>query len=427
MKNKKFVSLVCIILAALMLFGVLFTALGSITASAVSQSEIDALEEKRDEIREKQKDLSEQIDALESEMASVIEQKTALDEQNELNRQDIELINQQIELYEGLVEEKAVELEEALAAEQQQYESYRARVRAMEENDTWNYIAILFKAKSLASFLSMLDDIFEIMTYDKAVEEDYIAAREKVEEVKAEYEAVQAEMEVKKDELLLEKERLEEQIEYAFALIAALEEDIEAYKLAYSENEELEDEVQSEIDRLTKQLQDEEAARKAAEMAAQAKPNTNTTGGGSTAAGTNANGYYYWPTQSCTYITSCFGYRVHPIFGTTKYHAGVDIAAGAGATISAAAAGTVTIAEYSSSYGNYVVIYHPNGSTTLYAHMSQMAVSVGQSVSKGQTIGYVGSTGWSTGPHLHFEIRVNGSCVDPLQYYSINFSYSPSA
>ncbi|MBR4952887.1 MAG: peptidoglycan DD-metalloendopeptidase family protein, partial [Oscillospiraceae bacterium] len=210
------------------------------------------------------------------------------------------------------------------------------------------------------------------------------------------------------------------------ALIASLEEDIEAYKLAFEENAELEDEVQAQIDKLTKQLQDEEAARKAAELAAQAKPNTKPSGG-SSAAGTNATGYYYWPTQSSTYITSCFGYRVHPIFGTTKYHAGVDVAANSGATISAAAAGTVSIAEYNSSYGNYVVIYHPNGTTSLYAHMSQMTVSAGQSVSKGQTIGYVGSTGWSTGPHLHFEIRVNGSCVDPLQYYSIGFSYSATA
>ncbi len=120
---------------------------------------------------------------------------------------------------------------------------------------------------------------------------------------------------------------------------------------------------------------------------------------------------------------------MHPIFGTTKYHSGVDIAAGYGAAIQAAAGGTVSIAEKSDSYGYYCVIYHSNGTTTLYAHMNEMpCVSVGDTVSAGQLIGYVGSTGWSTGPHCHFEIRVNGSCVDPIAYFpGVSFTYSASA
>ena len=119
---------------------------------------------------------------------------------------------------------------------------------------------------------------------------------------------------------------------------------------------------------------------------------------------------------------------MHPIFGTTKFHSGLDIAANSGAVVSAAAGGTVSIAEYSSSYGNYVVIYHSNGTTTLYAHMSSIAVSAGDTVSQGQTVGYVGSTGNSTGPHLHFEVRVNGSCVDPLGYFGgMSLSYANDA
>ena len=139
-------------------------------------------------------------------------------------------------------------------------------------------------------------------------------------------------------------------------------------------------------------------------------------------------GSYVWPASS-TYITSRQGYRVHPIFGTTKYHSGADVGAGAGTPILAAAGGTVQISEYSDSYGYYCVIYHSSGLTSLYAHMNSMpAVSVGDTVSAGQTIGYVGSTGWATGPHLHFEIRVNGACVDPLAYYpNISFSYSADA
>ena len=206
--------------------------------------------------------------------------------------------------------------------------------------------------------------------------------------------------------------------------VSELEEDIENFTIAYEENEALENEVQAKIDKkvaeLAAQKAAEEAARKAWEesqrRAAQAAAAANqSSGGGKTVA--SGAGYYMWPVSSCTYITSKFGYRVHPIFGTTKYHAGVDIAAGYGATICAAAGGTVGISEYSQSYGNYCVIYHTNGTTTLYAHMNSLPiVSVGQSVSAGQTIGYVGSTGNSTGPHLHFEVKENNVIVNPLSH-----------
>ena len=125
-----------------------------------------------------------------------------------------------------------------------------------------------------------------------------------------------------------------------------------------------------------------------------------------------------WPCPSCHYITSQFGWRYHPIYHTQKYHSGVDIGASYGATIVAADGGTIITAGSVSGYGNCVVINHGNGITTLYGHMSSIAVSVGQKVSKGQTIGYVGSTGNSTGPHLHWEVTVNGVRQNPLNYAS---------
>ncbi len=422
--SKKFVSAVCILLAALMLGGVLFSAL-SMTAGAVSQSEIDALEDQRDEIRSKQADVKEQLESLQKDMSSALDKKAALDEQNELNRQDIELINEQIEIYDGLIEEKADELAQALEIENNQYVRYCERVRAMEENGNWSYISFVFKATSFSDLLARLDDVMDIVTRDQDLEAEYVAAREKVEDVKAEYEQVQADQEVKKEELLAEKKRLEQQIDDASAMIADLENDIDIYTAFYEENEALEAEVQKKIDEKVAELKAEEARRAAAAAAAAAaanqqyKPVYNATGA--------AAGSYSWPCASSTYITSKFGYRIHPIFQTQKYHSGVDIAANSGEPITAAAGGTITIAEYSSSYGNYVVIYHSDGTTTLYAHMSSMAVSAGQTVSKGDVIGYVGSTGNSTGPHLHFEVRVNGSCVDPLQYFSLSFSYASDA
>ena len=127
-----------------------------------------------------------------------------------------------------------------------------------------------------------------------------------------------------------------------------------------------------------------------------------------------ATGDLLWPADGPQ--TSSYGYRVHPIFGTSRFHAGIDIGAPYGSPIRAADSGTVVQATVMSGYGNTVVIDHGSGMATLYAHQSSLAVSAGQSVSRGQTIGYVGSTGYSTGPHLHFEVRINGEPRDPEQY-----------
>lgn len=125
-----------------------------------------------------------------------------------------------------------------------------------------------------------------------------------------------------------------------------------------------------------------------------------------------------WPTPGYTTITSPYGYRIHPITGEFKFHAGVDIGAPGGAPILAAAGGTVTISTYSSSYGNYVEIDHGNGLRTRYAHMSLRLASAGETVTQGQEIGLVGATGDATGNHLHFEVRVNGITYDPMQYFT---------
>ena len=417
MRNKKFVSIVALVLVGIMVLGLVMT---GISALAVSQSEIDALEAQRDEIRAQQSDVKEQLDALQNEMASIIDKKAKLDEQNELNRQDIELINEQIELYDLLIAEKIKEVAAAEQKEQEQFELYSAHVRVMEENSNWTYVAILFNATSFTDFLSRLDDVTEIMKADKRIETAYKQATEDLKTVKAEFEQVQAEQKVKRVELLDQKEKLEKAIEEAYLIMVDLEKDIEEYKTAYESNELLEAGVQAQIDAKAAELAEQQRKAEEAARALAAANNTTYTAPA-------VSGSYIWP-SSVTYITSKFGYRVHPIFGTTKYHSGVDIAAAAGSNVNAAMAGTVSIAQYSSSYGNYVVIYHSNGTSTLYGHMSTILVSEGDTVSAGQTVGYCGSTGWATGPHIHFEIRVDGASVDPLSYFpGIAFTYSSDA
>ncbi|NCB50758.1 MAG: peptidase M23 [Clostridia bacterium] len=417
MKRKTAASVICIVLAVLMAVSLIVSVLGSVSAHAVSQSQIDALEEQKSEIASQREELQGNIDELKANQADILEQKAALDERNELNRQAIELIDEQIELYANLIEEKAKEVVDAKATEDAQYAEYRAHVRAMEENGKYTYLALIFRSKSLSDLLSNIDMIGEIMDADKRLYDQYTAAREYTEQVKAEYEATLVELQGKQEDLKAEKAELEAQIEAANQLISELQADIDEYTAAFEENEAAEAEIQSQIDSLTAELKaQEEAARKAAEAAKQQYSGV----------GSTATGSFVWPIPSSTYVTSGFGWRIHPIFGTERYHNGIDISANSGSTILAADSGTVSVATYSSSYGNYVVLYHSGGTTTLYAHMSSIAVSAGDTVSQGQTIGYVGSTGWSTGPHCHFEIAINGTRVDPLNYFS-NYTMAPDA
>lgn len=412
--SKKFVSVLCIILAVLLVISLVIMVLPS-SAGAVSQSQIDVLKEQKEAIAAKKQAASQQITKLKNEQAGYLEQKEALDNKCELMRQDIALLEKQIKLYDDMIEQKGEELETAEKNRDEQLERYRTRVRAMEENGKYNYFAVLFSATSLSDLLSKMDDIGEIMQSDKDLENDYKTAVSQCQELKKEYEDTQADMKENQTELKSEKADLETQITQATDMIASLQGNIDEFTAAYKENESAEKSVISQMNQLSAQL--------AAEAAA-AKKKAQQTGTPSTAV--TGSGSFQWPVPSCTYITSKYGYRMHPIFHTQKFHSGLDIGAAAGSTIQAADAGTVAVATYSSSYGNYVMINHANGYTTLYAHMSSIAVSAGQTVSKGQTIGYVGSTGWSTGAHCHFEIRYNGATVNPAQYFS-GLSYSADA
>lgn len=414
-KHKKFVRIVCFILASLLLFSALIAGIASNRAGAVTQWEINQLKNKKAEITEKKNEISVHIATLQNEKASVLEQKNALDEQNELTRQEIELINEQIEMYEKLVAAKERELAAAIEAEEKSIATYRMHLRAMEENGVISYIEILFQAKSFADLLSRIDDISDIMKADKRLEDECIAARENVEQVKAAYEATAAEFEATKVELLETKRQLEADIEAAYKIIADLEKDLDVALEEYTENEKAEAEFQAEIDKLMAELKrQEEEARRQQQLQQQQ---------GNSSAGTTkpvvkpAVGNFIWPYPQNNYVHSGYGMRFHPIFQENRMHYGIDIGGTAGQNIVAIAAGTVSVATSNSSYGNYVMINHGNGTASLYAHMSSLAVKAGETVTQGQVIGYCGSTGWSTGPHLHFEIRVNGSTTDPLAYY----------
>ncbi|MBR0355136.1 MAG: peptidoglycan DD-metalloendopeptidase family protein [Oscillospiraceae bacterium] len=425
--NKNIQTLLAKILVAIMILG-LFAALIQ-PALAVSEEEIERLKRQRDEIAEEKAEKQAIVDDLESKQASVLELKHALDERNEFTRQQIELNVREIELYQEMILKKAAELDAAVAQEEEQMNRYRTRVRAMEENGGYDFLSLLMNTADLGEFLTAMDDIGEIMESDKHLEESYIAARETVERVKAEYEAVKTDLEARQKALYEEQLELERQIQEATDHINQLIEEIQQHQAEIDELDEEQQAKQHEIDVLVDELErqraaEEERRRKEEEerrrREEESKPTGGETGGetgsgdsGSSYSATTGTGSFGWPCPGCYYVTSRMGNRFHPIFNEWRYHSGMDIGAGYGSAIVASDSGTVSWCGEKGGYGNCIMIDHGNGYYTLYGHMSSYAVSYGDIVSKGQTIGYVGSTGWATGPHLHFEIRYGDSCLDP--------------
>ncbi len=399
---RKSKSVLSLLLAFVLVCTAFFALFPAPVAEAVSQSEIDALQAQRDALKQQQSGLQSTINSLKGQQNATLELKTALDEKNTLTLQQIQNLEEQIELHEQLIEQKSEEIEDAQEVADEQLERYKVRLRNMEENGKYNYIEVLFGASSISEFLSLIDDIGDIMKSDKELEESYRKAVQDLKDLKAEYEEAQKELKAKKTDLETLSAQLEKDIAEAEQLIASLQNDINANASQLSS-------ISAESDAL-----DAELSAKIKELNAQRAREQQQGGGGTVI----ATGSLMWPSYT-TYVSSPYGYRIHPIYGTYKFHGGVDIAASYGTAIWAADGGTVIVSSdgWNGGYGNYIVIDHGNGVQTRYAHMSSRAVSVGTHVSKGQVIGYVGSTGASTGAHIHFEVWNNGSRVDPMSYF----------
>jgi murein DD-endopeptidase MepM/ murein hydrolase activator NlpD len=387
-----------------MLLAVLFLVRLSPCAFAVTQWEIDEVKKKRDQVSEEKRAQQQVLDELSATRDSIIDEKLALEEHISLTREQIMLNNQEIDLYNGMIEEKEIEVEEAKTLEEQQLERYRTRVRAMEENGTLNFLVLLSASNTLADLLTALDDVGDIMKSDRALEDQYIAARKAHEAKKAEYEEYRSGLVAIREVLEDERDQLEIEISAAEGKISSLQNEI-------SENEALSAEIESRWFALDEQLEE-----------LQAQYDFEHTPG--SLSGTDD---FIWPCGSF-YITSLAGERIHPVTGQSRNHCGIDIGAPQGDPIWAAAFGMVSFSGWHGSYGNCVMISHPNGYTSVYGHLSSVAVSEGEYVNAGQTVGYCGSTGLTTGAHLHFEIRSGAEFLNPLAFFQGgSFSYAPDA
>ncbi|MGM9520943.1 MAG: murein hydrolase activator EnvC family protein [Oscillospiraceae bacterium] len=403
-KRKLFIRIVCIALAIIMAATVLVGILVSAYA-APTQSDLDALEQQHEQIEQRMQDIQSQINSLKYEQSAAIAKKEVLDERVRLTQDGIDNLTAQIEEYGVLIEEKEAEAAAAQEAEEEQWELYKIRMRAMEENGTISYYAIIFGASDFADMLFRIDAVSSIMEHDELLYEDLVEARHATEDAKTDLENTRQSMENTKLELIDQQAVLEQQVAEAQELISEINLSIEEQRELYNAASEEEDRLKDEI------MEMEEALRNAS-------------------TGVVGTGQFIWPSQASTYITSLFGPRSSPTAGASSNHKGIDIAGSGvyGTNVLAADGGTVLTSAYSSSYGNYITISHGNGYTTLYAHMSKRLVSAGDTVSQGDVIGLVGSTGISTAAHLHFEVWESGTRVNPLNFFdSSTYTISPNA
>jgi len=400
MKRGRFAKILAIILALLLLFSLIYGVIGSLTAGAVAtQAEIDALKQQKQEYTKKKQEIQSRINTIEFERMTQVAKKQVLDDRIALTGLEIDNLNDTIANYVKLISEKEVEVSEAQAREDARLVDYKARVRDMEENGVISYLEIIFDSTSFSDLLARIDFIGDIMRADETAYNNLVIARNETIAAKEGLEKSKGEMEAELVDLKSTQDELAGQVDEANALISQIEDNLDTENDLYLSTIAEEQQVQNDINQKVEELKREQE-RMSAE--AQAKISS-------------GSGVLMWPTSVHT-VTSAYGTRLHPVFRVYRKHWGIDIGASYGSNIVAADAGTVITSEYNSSYGNYVVISHGKGMTTLYAHMSARKVSVGDSVGKGQLIGLVGSTGVSTGPHLHFEVSINGSRVNPLSY-----------
>lgn len=407
MKKKTKQRLTVIVASVLVLLLVLPLILSAVMASAGALSSREQLQQLKDEaayLEQRKEEVQNEIAALEQQQLETIEAKALLDERIIVTTQEIINANAQLQQYTIIIADMQKDIDEAILAEREQFELFKTRVRAIEENGTASYWSYIFGAESLSDLLDRVDFVNELVTHDENVINGILTMRAELDAAQLELEENKAGQKAIKDELVILEADLAQQRAEADELVIRLQQEVEGLEAYYAGMEEQEVAVAAEIDALIAKIEEEERLAKL---------------NGTSSGYATGTGNFTWPTPSCTYITSPYGWRMHPTLGVEKFHNGVDIGASYGASIVAADSGTVIVAGYNSGgYGNYIVISHGDGMSTLYGHLSSFACSTGDNVTKGDVIGYVGSTGRSTGPHLHFEIRQNGQYLDPLGYFS---------
>ena len=346
------------------------------------------LQTQQQQLQEQIEQANQELSNTQSELSENLQEVEKLDEKISTSEAELQKLNEQVETLKASMKQIEDELNEVTEKYEKQKKVFEKRVVALYETGEIDYLDILLNSNSVSEFVSSYYVISEITEADNELLNDIAE---------------------KKDTIALSKEKLENEKEELASLVETQQrtskilQNTKTIRESYiSKLSDEEKEKQAQIDEMTKQY--EEVNRQILELAEQGLDTQ------------YIGGELAWPVPGYTKITSKYGMRVHPITGQYKLHTGVDIGAPTGANFIAANDGIVVKSEYNTAYGRMVIIDHGGGISTLYAHGSEFLVEVGQTVKRGDAVLKVGSSGYSTGPHAHFEVRINGVVTDPMPY-----------
>ncbi len=401
-------------------FFLCFVLLTSMAGSVVA----DVAEEEKQELQKIEKEnesLAKVRNAAQSEMDKLEEE--AAEVSKKLNK-----TNDKLTKTEKKITSTTKKLKKAQKKEIEQYESMKVRIQYMYENGDTQMIDLLFNSESITDFMDKTEYITELSQYDRKMFNELVATKQQIQTAKTD-------LENQKSELVTLKDEQKKSIDRLITLSEEKQREVTSYNGIIAQNQQHADNLEAEIQKQEKAAAEAasraaaeaESKRKAEEEAAKAQKEQNSNNKETPtkepeqptlppyhSSRHTGTGSYAWPLPGYTYLSSNYG----DTDGRTAPHNGIDIPAPAGTPICAAAAGTVEWAYFSNSAGNWVGINHGNGIYTVYMHMSAIGVSAGKKVSEGEVIGYVGTTGYSTGNHLHFGVRVNGAWQNPWNYLS---------
>lgn len=393
----------CGVLLALSMCLTILPVPGMAKSSSAIKEELNALKDKNAEIKAEIDGIRQQYNATANQIQDLVNRKDAVDQEIGLLHEQIQVINQQITAYGQLIADSQDDLDDAQLRLDDLNEKHKERIRAMEEAGTISYWQVLFEANSFTDFLDRLEMINEISASDQKrineiqkVAQEVSVTRDQMQEELSQLSLAQIQLEESQSELEIKRTESDE-------LLRSLAVQEEEFQLLLDDSEAKQDQLMKEIAQKQKELSSAQYEEKLAKLAAQGK---------------NPPSSATWITPVSGYtITSPFGMRVHPVYKYQLMHNGIDLACPTGTPIYATRAGTVTRAAYQAGgAGYYVSLDHGDGFGSIYMHMTNYVVSAGQKVTAGQLIGYVGSTGVSTGPHLHFGVSYAGSYVNPMAY-----------
>ena len=418
MKNRKrWVSVMAGCLAAIMLLSLILslipTKVGAASSSEI-RKQISALKEEKKEIDAKLKDVKSQLKENDNEIGSIVARKDAIDQEIQLLHQQIDNINYQVASYALLIADKQDELDVANLHLDDLNEKNKERLRAMEEDGEVSYWAVIFKANSFSDLLDRISMVQEINAADQRRLQEIRTVAQQVSAVQSELVFEKNALESIKEELNQSEITLESKRAESDRLLQDLVAKGQEFEELIDKSEDLQSDLMKQIAKKEKDLKAAEYQEWLATYVPTTKPSgTDVTPSTQT---TPSSAGWIKPLKTLK-VTSAFGMRIHPISKVWKMHEGVDFSAAQGTPIYAARSGKVTTASYQAGgAGYYVSINHGDGFSSIYMHMTHYIVKAGDYVNAGQVIGYVGSTGGSTGPHLHFGIAYKGEYKNPMNY-----------